>query len=130
MFNYQIHADNGSMYNTPPTYAIYICKMVLEWIRDEMGGLEKMKEYNQKKAAILYDFLDSSNLFKGTVVKEDRSMMNVPLSPATRTWIKSSSPKPRRLDLSTSRATVLLAVCVLPSTTPCPSKALRSWLLS
>ena len=78
MFNYQIHADNGSMYNTPPTYAIYICKMVLEWIRDEMGGLEKMKEYNQKKAAILYDFLDSSNLFKGTVVKEDRSMMNVP----------------------------------------------------
>lgn len=78
MFNYQIHADNGSMYNTPPTYAIYICKMVLEWIRDEMGGLEKMKEYNQKKAAILYDFLDSSNLFKGTVVKEDRSMMNIP----------------------------------------------------
>ena len=78
MFNYQIHADNGSMYNTPPTYAIYICKMVLEWIRDEMGALEKMKAHNQKKAAILYDFLDSSNLFKGTVVKEDRSMMNVP----------------------------------------------------
>lgn len=78
MFNYQTHADAGSMYNTPPTYAIYICKMVLEWIRDEMGGLEKMYEYNRKKAAVLYDFLDASKLFQGTVVKEDRSLMNVP----------------------------------------------------
>ena len=78
MFNYQIHADNGSMYNTPPCYAIYIAKLVLEWLRDEMGGLEKMKAYNEKKAAVLYDFLDSSKLFRGTVVKEDRSLMNVP----------------------------------------------------
>ncbi len=78
MLNYQIHADNGSMYNTPPCYTIYIMKLVLEWIKNEVGGLEKMKEINEKKAKILYDFLDSSELFKGTVVPEDRSLMNVP----------------------------------------------------
>lgn len=78
MFNYQTHADNGSMFNTPPCYTIYIAKLVLEWIKNEIGGLEKMKEYNEKKAKILYDFLDSSKLFKGTVVPEDRSLMNVP----------------------------------------------------
>ena len=78
MLNYQIHADNGSMYNTPPCYTIYIMKLVLEWIKNEVGGLEKMKELNEKKAKILYDFLDSSVMFKGTVVPEDRSLMNVP----------------------------------------------------
>ena len=78
MFNYQIHADNDSMYNTPPCYAIYICKLVLEWIKNDIGGLEKMKERNEKKAALLYDFLDSSKLFKGTVEKKDRSLMNIP----------------------------------------------------
>ena len=77
MMNYQIQADNGSLYNTPPCYTIYICKLVLEWIK-ELGGLEKMKERNEKKAKLLYDFLDSSKLFKGTVVPEDRSLMNVP----------------------------------------------------
>ena len=77
MLNYQIHADNGSMYNTPPCYTIYIMKLVLEWIKNEVGGLEKMKELNEKKAKILYDFLDSSEMFKGTVVPEDRSLMNV-----------------------------------------------------
>ncbi len=77
MLNYQIHADNGSMYNTPPCYTIYICKLVLEWIKS-IGGLERMKERNEKKAKILYDFLDSSKMFKGTVVPEDRSLMNVP----------------------------------------------------
>ncbi len=78
MLNYQIHADNGSMYNTPPCYTIYIMKLVLEWIKNEVGGLEKMKEINERKAKILYDFLDSSEMFKGTVVPEDRSLMNVP----------------------------------------------------
>ena len=78
MFNYQTHADNDSMFNTPPCYAIYICKLVLEWLKNEIGGLENMKAINEKKAAILYDFLDSSKLFKGTVVKKDRSLMNVP----------------------------------------------------
>ena len=78
MFNYQTHADNDSIFNTPPCYTIYMAKLVLEWVKNEIGGLEKMKELNEKKAAILYDFLDNSKLFKGTVVKEDRSLMNVP----------------------------------------------------
>ena len=78
MFNYQIHADNDSMYNTPPCYTIYMAKLVLEWIKNEIGGLKNMQALNEKKAAILYDFLDQSALFKGTVVKEDRSLMNVP----------------------------------------------------
>ncbi|MBR6638058.1 MAG: aminotransferase class V-fold PLP-dependent enzyme, partial [Lachnospiraceae bacterium] len=77
MLKYKTHADNGSMYNTPPCYGIYICGKVFKWLKKQ-GGLEKMKEYNEKKAAILYDFLDNSKLFKGTVVKEDRSLMNVP----------------------------------------------------
>ncbi len=77
MFNYQIHNDNGSMYNTPPTYGIYIMKLVLEWIK-EQGGVKAVQEVNEKKAKILYDFLDSSEMFKGTVVPEDRSLMNVP----------------------------------------------------
>lgn len=78
MFNYQTHADNGSMFNTPPCYTIYIAGLVLEWIKEEFGDLSKMKAYNEKKAGILYDFLDQSKLFKGTVVKKDRSLMNVP----------------------------------------------------
>lgn len=78
MFNYQTHVDNDSMFNTPPCYAIYICKLVLEWLKNTMGGLEEMKKYNEEKAAVLYDYLDSSKLFRGTVVKEDRSLMNIP----------------------------------------------------
>lgn len=77
MFNYQTHADNGSMYNTPPTYGIYILKLVLEWIKSK-GGLEAMKAFNEKKAAILYNFLDSSKIFKPTVNGKDRSLMNIP----------------------------------------------------
>ena len=77
MFNYQTHADNGSMYNTPPTYGIYILGLVLDWVA-EKGGLEAMAEYNKKKAEILYSFLDSSNLFKPTVQGDCRSLMNVP----------------------------------------------------
>ncbi len=77
MLNYQTHADNGSMFNTPPCYTIYIAGLVFKWIK-EMGGLEAMKAVNVKKAELLYDFLDNSKLFKATVVKEDRSLMNVP----------------------------------------------------
>lgn len=77
MLKYKIHGDNGSMYNTPPAYGIYVCGKVFKWLKN-LGGLEKMKEINEKKAAVLYDFLDKSQLFKGTVVKEDRSLMNVP----------------------------------------------------
>ena len=78
MFNYQTHADNGSMFNTPPCYTIYVMKLVLEWIKNEIGGLDKMQAINEKKAKMLYDFLDNSKLFKGTVVPEDRSLMNIP----------------------------------------------------
>ena len=77
MMKYKIHADNASLYNTPPAYGIYICGKVFKWIKNR-GGLEAMKEFNEKKAAVLYEFLDQSSLFKGTVVKEDRSIMNVP----------------------------------------------------
>ena len=77
MLDYKVMADNDSLYNTPPCWNIYITKLVLEWIKD-MGGLEAMKARNEKKAKILYDFLDNSKMFKGTVVPEDRSLMNVP----------------------------------------------------
>ena len=77
MLRYKTHADNGSMYNTPPAYGIYICGKVFKWLLRN-GGLTEMKAYNEKKAAILYDYLDSSKLFHGTVVKKDRSLMNVP----------------------------------------------------
>ena len=77
MLKYKIHADNDSLYNTPPAYGIYICGKVFKWLK-KLGGLEAIKEINEKKAKILYDFLDESKLFKGTVRKEDRSLMNVP----------------------------------------------------
>lgn len=77
MLKYKIHADNESLYNTPPAYGIYVCGKVFKWLKN-LGGLSAMKEINEKKAEILYNFLDESKLFKGTVVKEDRSLMNVP----------------------------------------------------
>ncbi len=77
MLKYKIHADNASLYNTPPAYGIYICGKVFKWLK-KMGGLEAMKKHNEEKAKILYDFLDESKMFKGTVRKEDRSLMNVP----------------------------------------------------
>ena len=77
MLNYQVHADAESLYNTPPCFIIYICKLVLEWIKG-FGGLEEMKAHNVKKAQIIYDYLEESKMFKGTVVKEDRSLMNIP----------------------------------------------------
>ncbi len=77
MMRYKIHADNASLYNTPPAYGIYICGKVFKWLK-RMGGLEEMKRRNEEKAGILYDFLDKSSLFRGTVEKKDRSLMNVP----------------------------------------------------
>ena len=76
MLKYKTHADAGSMYNTPPTYGIYICGKVFKWLLRN-GGLEAMGDYNVKKAGILYDYLDSSRLFHNQVVKADRSLMNV-----------------------------------------------------
>lgn len=77
MLKYKTHADAESLYNTPPAYGIYICGKVFKWLK-KMGGLEVMKKRNEEKAKILYDFLDESKMFKGTVRKEDRSLMNVP----------------------------------------------------
>lgn len=77
MLNYATHAESASLFNTPPCYNIYIAGLVFKWLK-KLGGLEIMKKRNEEKAKILYDFLDSSKLFKGTVVKEDRSLMNVP----------------------------------------------------
>ena len=77
MLKYKTQSDNDSLYNTPPCYGIYICGKVFKWLK-KMGGLEEMKRRNEEKAKLLYDFLDESKLFKGTVRKEDRSLMNVP----------------------------------------------------
>lgn len=77
MFDYKIHADNGSMYNTPPTYTIYMCMLVLEWLKS-LGGIPEIEKINRKKAKLFYDYLDNSAMFKGTVVPEDRSLMNIP----------------------------------------------------
>lgn len=77
MLNYKIHAENDSMYNTPPTYGIYVAKLVFEWLK-ENGGIPAMQKINEEKAAILYNYLDDSSLFKGTVAAKDRSLMNIP----------------------------------------------------
>ncbi len=77
MFNYKVMSENDSMYNTPPCWPIYISKLVLEWIKNDIGGLEKMEERNVRKAQLLYDFLDQSTLFKGCADKDSRSIMNV-----------------------------------------------------
>lgn len=78
MFNYKTHVEAGSMFNTPPTYGIYMCKLVFDWLK-EMGGVPAMQKINEEKAQALYDFLDASDLFSGTVAqKKDRSLMNIP----------------------------------------------------
>ncbi len=77
MFRYSTHSENGSMFNTPPCYCIYMLGLVLEWL-DSLGGLEEMKKINEKKAGLLYDYLDASDMFSATVEGDSRSMMNVP----------------------------------------------------
>ena len=77
MLKYKTHADNDSLYNTPPAYNIYVCGLVFKWLK-KLGGLTEMKKINEEKAKVLYDYLDASKLFKGTVEKEYRSLMNVP----------------------------------------------------
>ena len=78
MLRYDIHAKNASLYNTPPCYGIYMCKLMFEWLKNDIGGLENMAKINRKKADILYSYLDSSALFKPTVQGDSRSIMNVP----------------------------------------------------
>ena len=77
MLKYKTHADHNSLFNTPPCYGIYICGLVFKWLL-KLGGVEAIHKINIEKAKILYDYLDSSKLFKGTVEKKDRSLMNVP----------------------------------------------------
>ncbi|MFW5775344.1 MAG: 3-phosphoserine/phosphohydroxythreonine transaminase [Chitinivibrionales bacterium] len=77
MLNYKTHVDAGSMFNTPPTYAIYIAKLVFDWL-EKQGGVAAMEQINKQKAAVLYDYLDNSRLFEGTARTQDRSLMNVP----------------------------------------------------
>lgn len=77
MLDYRTHVDNESMFNTPPTYGIYILGLVFEWM-EKQGGIEAIEKMNREKASILYDYLDESSLFKGTAAKADRSLMNVP----------------------------------------------------
>ena len=77
MLTYKTHADADSLYNTPPCWYIYVCGLVFKWLKKQ-GGLEAIAKRNEEKAKILYDFLDQSELFKGTVEKKDRSLMNVP----------------------------------------------------
>ncbi len=78
MLRFKTHADNGSMYNTPPCYSIYMCGLVLDWIKNEIGGLDQMYVLNKEKAGLFYDYLDQSKMFKGTVEKDSRSLMNIP----------------------------------------------------
>lgn len=78
MLNYQTHVESQSMFNTPPTYSIYMCKLVLEWLKNDIGGLENMGKRNHKKAQSFYDYLDSSKLFHATVSGDSRSIMNIP----------------------------------------------------
>lgn len=77
MLKYSVHADNNSLYNTPPTYGIYFVGLVFDWVKRQ-GGVAAIQKINERKAGILYDFLDNSSLFRGTVVKKDRSLMNAP----------------------------------------------------
>ena len=77
MLKYKTHSDKGSMFNTPPTYSIYVAGMVFEWIK-ELGGIGAIQKRNEEKAKLIYNYLDSSKLFKGTVAQKDRSLMNIP----------------------------------------------------
>ncbi len=83
MFNYKTHVDNKSLYNTPPTYSIYMAKLVFEWLKD-IGGVPGMQKINEEKAKILYDCIDSSSMFKSPIVREDRSLMNIPFTATTK----------------------------------------------
>ncbi len=77
MLQYKVQAENGSLFNTPPCYSIYVCGLVYEWLK-MLGGIPAMQKMNEEKAAMLYNYLDNSSMFEGTVRRKDRSLMNVP----------------------------------------------------
>ena len=78
LLDYKTYADNDSMYNTPPCYSIYMVGLVLEWLEEQIGGLEEMEKLTHKRAKMLYDYIDSSKLYSNPVAKEDRSYTNIP----------------------------------------------------
>ena len=78
LLDYKTYADNDSMYNTPPCYAIYMVGLVLQWLEEEIGGLEEMEKLTRKRASLLYDYIDQSKLYSNPVAKEDRSYTNIP----------------------------------------------------
>ena len=125
IMNYQTMIEKDSMYNTPPCYAIYICKLVLEWIKNEIGGLEKMKERNEGKAALLYDFLDSSKLFKGTVVKGGSLPYEHPLCHRQRGAGRQIRQGVGGRGLYQLKGHRSVGGMRAPSTTPCPWRACK-----
>ena len=126
MLRFKTHADNGSMYNTPPCYGIYICGKVFQWLKRQ-GGLEAMRARNERKAKLLYDYLDQSSLFHGTVVPQDRSLMNVPFvtgdAALDAEFVKEASAAAWPISRDTGR----WAACARASTTPCPTRVCRRW---
>ena len=118
MFNYQVMAENDSMYNTPPCWPIYICKLVLEWIQS-IGGLEEMEKRNVRKAQLLYDFLDSSTLFKGCAEKDSRSIMNVTFVTGDKDLDAKFVKEAEAAGFVNSERPPECVACVPPSATPC-----------
>ena len=129
MLKFKTQADAGSLYNTPNCYCIYVCGKVFKWLK-KMGGLEEMQRRNIEKAKILYDFLDQSKLFKGTVVPEDRSLMNVPFVTGDKDMDAKFVKEAKEAGLVNLKGHVQWAVCVQVSTTLCQKKVWKHWLLS
>ena len=129
MLKYKTHADAGSLYNTPPAYGIYICGKVFKWLKKQ-GGLEAIKKRNEKKAKILYDYLDESKLFKGTVVPKDRSLMNVPFITGNKELDAKFVKEAKEAGFENLKATEVSEVCVQVSTMRCRLKEWKnSWNL-
>ena len=125
MLSWKVMAENNSLYNTPPCFAIYMAMLNLRHLK-KLGGVKEMQKLNEYKAGLLYDFIDSSSFYVNRVNKQDRSLMNVPFNTSTRRTQSStrlSSSRRARTASSLSRVTGWWAACALPSITPCPWKA-------
>ena len=128
MMSFRTHVENNSMFNTPPVFPIYVLKETLKWLKS-IGGVDEIYRRNKEKAALLYDEIDRNPLFRGTVEKEDRSLMNIcfVMAEAARSWLPSLWSSPRAAAWSASRATVWWAASAHRATTPCPRRASRCW---
>ena len=125
-FDYKLQSDNDSMLNTPPTYAIYIAGLVFKWIKAQ-GGLVAMEAHNRAKAALLYDYLDSTAFYRSPVARDCRSLMNVPFKLKDESLDEAFLKGARRAAWCSSRATARWAACARRSTTRCRSTASRRW---